>query len=78
MSLSGQVALVTGGGTGIGKAIAIFLAKEGAEVIINTIISDLLSLNEDNWLRSEGVILINWLTIISKLFFVILYPKFKK
>ena len=34
-SLQGQTAIVTGASRGIGKAIAIFLAKEGAEVIIN-------------------------------------------
>jgi len=34
-SLEGQIALVTGASRGIGKAIAISLAKEGAEVIIN-------------------------------------------
>ena len=34
MSLSGQVALVTGGGTGIGKAIAQAMYKEGAKIII--------------------------------------------
>ncbi len=33
--LEGQTALVTGASRGIGKAIAIDLAKEGAEVIIN-------------------------------------------
>ena len=33
--LEGKTALVTGASRGIGKAIAIFLAKEGAEVIIN-------------------------------------------
>ena len=33
--LEGQIALVTGASRGIGKAIAISLAKEGAEVIIN-------------------------------------------
>ena len=33
--LQGQTAIVTGASRGIGKAIAIFLAKEGAEVIIN-------------------------------------------
>ena len=33
--LEGQTALITGSSRGIGKAIAISLAKEGAEVIIN-------------------------------------------
>jgi len=34
MSLAGQTALVTGGSKGIGKAICLALAKEGANVII--------------------------------------------
>ena len=34
-SMEGQTALVTGASRGIGKSIAIALAKEGAEVIIN-------------------------------------------
>ena len=33
--LESQTAIVTGASRGIGKAIAILLAKEGAEVIIN-------------------------------------------
>jgi NAD(P)-dependent dehydrogenase (short-subunit alcohol dehydrogenase family) len=34
MRLSGKTALITGGGTGIGQAIAIALAKEGCQVAI--------------------------------------------
>lgn len=35
MSLKGQVAVVTGSGQGIGKAIALRLAREGADIIID-------------------------------------------
>ncbi len=35
MKLSGQVAIITGGGRGIGRAIALCLAREGASVVVS-------------------------------------------
>ena len=51
--LENKVALVTGAGSGIGKAVAVLYAKEGAKVIVNDI-------NEENGqavvkqIKSEG------------------------
>ena len=37
MKLEGKVAVVTGAASGIGKAIAILYAKEGAKVVVSDI-----------------------------------------
>jgi NAD(P)-dependent dehydrogenase (short-subunit alcohol dehydrogenase family) len=40
LNLKGKVALVTGGGTGIGAGISDYLAEEGAEIAVNYIVEE--------------------------------------
>jgi len=40
MKLSGKVAMVTGSGYGIGRATALAMAQEGADLVINDIVPE--------------------------------------
>lgn len=47
MNLKGKTAIITGGGRGIGRAIAIILAQSGANVVINSATDTSLAVAED-------------------------------
>jgi NAD(P)-dependent dehydrogenase (short-subunit alcohol dehydrogenase family) len=52
--LAGQVALITGGGTGIGRAIALAFAREGAKVVVAARRRDKLKSVVDEILATGG------------------------
>ena len=53
MKLNGKVAIVTGGGSGIGRAISLTFAREGASLLVVDI--NLESANETTQLIKESV-----------------------
>ncbi|HEV7719301.1 MAG TPA: SDR family oxidoreductase [Arsenicitalea sp.] len=52
--LSGKVALITGGDSGIGRAVAIAFAREGADVLISYLSEDEDAEDTANWVRRAG------------------------
>ena len=43
MEIKGAIALVTGGANGLGRAIATFLSKQGAKVVVGDLDKDALA-----------------------------------
>ena len=56
--LNGKIALVTGaaGEFGLGRAIAVRLAKEGADVVVNDVVEKPYNLDESEWIGLQDVV----------------------
>lgn len=54
MSLKGKVAIVTGGNSGIGKAIALELAAQGANIVIDYVVHPEATEDEEKQIRAMG------------------------
>ncbi|MCP4727366.1 MAG: SDR family NAD(P)-dependent oxidoreductase, partial [bacterium] len=54
MELKGKIAFITGGSRGIGKAISLALAQEGATVIINYLRKKSAAEELEKILKSKG------------------------
>jgi len=54
MSLKGKVAIVTGGNSGIGKAIALGLAKQGANIVIDYVVHPEATEEEEKQIIAMG------------------------
>lgn len=66
MSLTGKVAVVTGGNSGIGKAIVLSLAAQGANIVIDYIVHPEATQDEEKQILAMGDKAIGVLADVSK------------